>query len=186
MDTLTLNISPELWVSWPTGGGFQQVEVLINGVPLIELVRDVELPFAEAEFDRRIAEGEAHDDVGPRGRLAGDYLYLPPDLVGTPGGNLYGQPWKHGFNRAPNDPANQKSLMLQCTCGIAECWFLLARIEVRTDVVVWSDFEQFHRDWTYDLGPFAFDRNQYEAVLESLSCAEPEWGIEALARKYRE
>ncbi|MFY0540025.1 hypothetical protein [Nannocystis pusilla] len=27
----------------------------------------------------------------------------------------------------------------------------------RNEVVIWSDFKQFHRDWICDLGPFVFD-----------------------------
>jgi len=37
--------------------------------------------------------------------------------------------------------------VLGCTCGITECWFLLVRITVLDEVVIWSDFEQVHRPW---------------------------------------
>ena len=35
-----------------------QVELVVNGTPLLQLAHDVELPFAEAEYDERIAAGE--------------------------------------------------------------------------------------------------------------------------------
>lgn len=40
MNVLEIRITPDLYIRWPNGGGFQQVEMLINGVPLIDyLVR---------------------------------------------------------------------------------------------------------------------------------------------------
>ena len=145
------------YVAWPNGGGFQPVTICVNGIDLVELIRRVELPFAEAEYDRRYAAGER--DFGERGSLAGDYLCMSAMDTFLPSHNLLGAPYDHGFV-APRT----KSILLQCTCGITECWFLLARITVGEDRVVWSDFEQFHRDWTYDLR-FEFDRAEYEAQL---------------------
>lgn len=67
---------------------------------------------------------------------------------------------------APDDPRRRKATVLGCTCGITGCWFLLVRITMLDDVVLWSDFEQFHRPWIYTLGPFVFDRKAY---LEQLA-----------------
>lgn len=75
-----------------------------------------------------------------------------------------------GFVLAPDDPRLGKATLFSCTCGITECWFLLASVTVLDDVVVWSELEQFHRSWVYDLGPFVFDRAAYERALG----AEPE------------
>lgn len=149
-----LEIRPASPVRWPSGGGFQPYELRIDGRPLLELVRAEELPFAEREFDERTASGETEADLGPRGALAGDYLGLPASYTFLPSKNLLGAPYDRG-----------KSLLLQCTCGITECWFLLARVEVLDEHVTWSDFEQSHRDWRYDLGPFVFPRVAYEAAL---------------------
>jgi len=101
----------------------------------------VELPFAEAEFDRRIREGESPEELVPRGSLAGQYLYLSPGMTFRPSRNFLGEAYAHGFV-APCE----KSILLQCTCGITDCWFLLARITIEDDRVTWSAFEQFHRD----------------------------------------
>ncbi|MGC4115157.1 MAG: hypothetical protein QM765_11220 [Myxococcales bacterium] len=78
---------------------------------------------------------------------------------------MLGEPYKHCFKTSPDDPRNTKSLVLSCTCGVTECWFLLVSITVHPDRVEWSDFCQFHRDWHYDLGPFVFERKAYEAAL---------------------
>ena len=124
------------------------------------------MPHALREYDKRLAAGETAEDLGTRGALAGDYLYLAESDVFLPSQNLLGEPSRHGFETDAEDPRNQKSLLLSCTCGITDCWFLLATITVSTDAVVWSDFCQFHRDWRYDLGPFRFQRAPYEAQLE--------------------
>jgi hypothetical protein len=137
-------------VSWPGGGGFLPYELRINGRPLIDIVRECELPFAEREHDAA---------------LAGNYLYLPASLVFLPSENLLGKPYDHGFVLPQDDPRQTMSIVLQCTCGITECWFLLARIEVAGDRVTWSELRQFHRDWHYALGPFVFDREAYLAEL---------------------
>jgi len=56
-------------------------------------------------------------------------------------------------------------MLLRCTCGINECWFLLVTITVLDAFVVWTDFEQFHRHWVYDLGPFVFAKQAYLEAL---------------------
>ena len=165
MDTISLRIDTDLYVSWPNGGGFQQVEMRINDLPLIEIIRELELPFACAEWDERSAEGETADVIGERGWMAGDYLYLPPSQVLPPSRNFFGEPYANGFRTDPDDPVNTKSLLLSCTCGITDCWFLLATIEVCPDTVRWSEFQQFHREWEYKTPGFVFDRTQYASAF---------------------
>lgn len=153
---------------WTKGKSIEQVEILINDVPLIEIVREQELPYAEKEFDDCLAEGEERENLGSRGWLAGDYIYLRPELVFLPSQNFFGEPYNHGFLVEPDDPVNFKSLILECTCGIAECWFLLAKISVEKSIVRWDDFQQFHRDWRYQLA-FTFDRGTYEKAFSAAS-----------------
>ena len=85
MDRLELRVDPEQYVRWQNGGGFQPVEIRINGQPLIDLVREAELPFVQKEFEKRAAEAESPEDVT---LLAGDYLYLPSRLVFLPSRSL--------------------------------------------------------------------------------------------------
>lgn len=166
MDSIELRESPDLYVKWPGGGGFQQVEMRINGVPLTEIVREIELPYAQREWDQDVADGDTEDDIGPRGSLAGRYLYLPPEYVYAPSENFLGAAYDHGFLTAPDDPVNGKSLLLQCTCGIIDCWFLVADITLKGDKVIWSNFQQFHRNWEYAC-KFAFPRDEYFAAFRA-------------------
>lgn len=123
------------------------VEIFINGTSLRELVRSVELPFAAEE---------GHRD------LAGNYEGPFADAVLPPPRTLLGE------------DASHKVAVLECTCGIAGCWPLLATITRSGTTLTWSHFEQPYRSaarppvWRYDhLGPFVFDWAQYEGALAS-------------------
>jgi hypothetical protein len=165
LDRFEARVDPAGCIRWSGGGGFQPVELRVNGVGLIELVREIELPYAQSEFDRRVAAGETADELGPRGALAGNYLYPDAAKVFLPSRNLLGASYAQGFQTTLDDARSRKSLLLQCTCGIADCWLLLATITVGDTTIEWSDFCQFHRNWRYDLGPFIFDRATYESQL---------------------
>lgn len=165
LDQLEVRVDPALYIPRPDGGGFQPIELRVNGVGLIDLVRELELPYAFREYDADIAAGATAEELGPRGALAGQYSYPSSSDIFLPSRNLLGEPYPHGFGTAPDDPLNRKSLLLECECGNSGCWFLLATITVTDDTVVWSDFCQFHRDWKYDLGPLVFDRASYETQL---------------------
>jgi hypothetical protein len=148
------------------GARFRPARIAINGVDLIELVRAAELPHAEREIARRAAAGEAID-FGVDA-LAGNYHPMHLSAFAWPSRELLGEPSgaaARGFTLAPDDPRRGKATLLGCTCGITECWFLLVSITVLEDVVIWSDFEQFHRPWLYDLGPFVFDKPAYLRAL---------------------
>ena len=166
MDRFEARVEPVAYdFIWPEAEEYRRVELRVNGIGLIDMVREVELPFAVREYNDRVAAGESAADLGPRDGLAGNYIY--PTVASTfhPSRQLLGETYKHGFLTEVNDPRSGKSLLLGCTCGIIDCWFLLAKITVDEATVTWSDFIQFHRDWTYDLGPFVFDRREYEAQL---------------------
>ena len=141
-------------------------EIRINDRPLIDLVREVELPFAQEKYNEWIASGEDPSKVD---LIAGDYSYLPPWMVMFPSKHLLDEPYRiaeEGFILKPEDSRIGKTTILGCTCGILECWFLLARISLTETTVTWSDFQQFHRDWwTYNLGSFIFARQDYELQL---------------------
>ncbi|MEM7159722.1 MAG: hypothetical protein AAF799_43175 [Myxococcota bacterium] len=141
-------------------------EISINGEALVELVRRVERPFVDREIELRVADGEAREDIGD---FAGDYMSMSSDWLRLPRRELLDEPWDtaaKGFVLAPDDPQRGRATVLGCTCGIVECWFLMVRITVLDEVVVWSDFEQFHRHWIYGLGPYVFDKAEYLRELE--------------------
>ncbi|NUT06612.1 MAG: hypothetical protein HOV76_24360 [Hamadaea sp.] len=84
----------------------------------------------------------------------------------------YGQLDEHFLGRE-NPGLGPKTAVLACECGEVGCWPLMARIHPTGNLVVWKDFEQPHRptrDYT-TLGPFLFDREQYDSALEVL-CAD--------------
>lgn len=152
-------------VFWPDGGGFQPCAIVINDRDLIEWVREVERPYARREIaERRRDDPELELDVDD---LAGNYLHLTRRELALPSRHLFepSDDVRRGFSVPADDPVHAKTTVLECTCGVLECWFLLVRITLFDDFVVWSDFEQFHRDWVYDLGPFVFDRRAYERAL---------------------
>jgi len=143
---------------------FPDGEIRINGVPLLDIVRDAEHPFATEEYNKRTESGETGIY-----NLAGEYRYMQPSKYFLPNRNLLDEPYSLaaiGFRIPENDPQSQKATLLQCPCGVPDCWFLMARITLEENVILWSEFEQFHRDWKYDLR-FAFDRTAYERQLSA-------------------
>lgn len=137
----------------PNDDGVNELRIVINGRDLIELVREVELPFARREGNKSIA--------GSYAGLIGDERLLPPSK------HFLGEPSQRGYCY------DDKVMVLGCDCGIAGCWPLICRITADETSVVWSDFEQPHRSsgralpaWEYAaLGPFEFEREEYEAAL---------------------
>jgi hypothetical protein len=119
------------------------LDIRVDDRDLLEYVRETEKPFAAAE---------GHPD------LAGTYEALPAFMVLE----------KFALKKA------EKISLYDCDCGCFGCWPLRVRISVSDETVSWSEFEQPHRGqespvswWRYDkLGPFEFDRNDYEAALK--------------------
>lgn len=102
--------------------------------------------------------------------MAGGYIGLELRYVAAPSRHLLGEPvGPYGYT--------EKVTLLQCVCGEAGCWSLLARITLTTETLTWSDFEQPHRGpdsgaghWRYDaMRPLVFARSQYEAELQRLA-----------------
>lgn len=119
------------------------VEPVINDVALADLARAVELPSAEEAGQARLA--------GSYGGLDVQYLW--------PSRHFLGEPIEEWFG-------DGDTILLGCVCGEAGCWPLTARVDVDESTVHWSEFRMGHRDWDLsDLGPFVFDRDQYELAL---------------------
>lgn len=159
---LSLRVDLERRIEWPGGGGFQPVTLLVDGEDLIDTIARLERPFAEEERRTTLLLGEEPLELDD---LVGRYLNLSVAETFLPSRNFLGAPYDTGFLLAPDDPFRAKSALLQCTCGISECWLLMAHIEVQEDVVTWTDIGQFHRrHWDYGLS-FVFDREAYEHEL---------------------
>ncbi|MEU6716504.1 hypothetical protein ABZ897_33990 [Nonomuraea sp. NPDC046802] len=136
------------------------MEIAVDGVPLLELVRQAELPYARREQLERREEFAPE----PAPLLAGDYAYFSTRLYGWPERHYLGEPVEVAYNQDDDEV-----MLLGCTCGIAECWALLARIEVTESIVRWSGLRNNHRDWDVAgrLGPLEFSRQQYEQALRA-------------------
>lgn len=82
-------------------------------------------------------------------------------------------PLDEHFLGKENPGLGPKTVVLGCECGEVGCWPLMAQITPTGNLVVWSAFEQGHRptrDYS-QFGPFLFDREQYDAALQTL-CAD--------------
>ncbi|MFG2005108.1 hypothetical protein ACGFNU_38785 [Spirillospora sp. NPDC048911] len=138
------------------GGG--SIEIFIDGVRLLDLVRTAELPYARDE------QLERADEFVPEEAplLAGEYSSFLGRWTGWPTRHYLGEPVETAYNQEDDE-----TMLLGCMCGISECWALLARIEVTDSQVRWSGFRNNHRDWDLSatLGPFVFSRPQYEQAL---------------------
>ena len=181
-DKFELRVYPENYVSWgqsetsnPATGlnmlakmqgqesnfenaenGFQPIDIYINDKPFVEIIREAEESIIAKENLQRDKDSQL---------IAGDYFSLPASLTYLPCRNLLDQPDEFAFVTEPDDIHFGKSTLLGCTCGVLECWFIVAKITLTPTTVTWSNFAQFHFDYEYDLKPFVFEREKYESEL---------------------
>jgi hypothetical protein len=128
------------------GGVVSTLVPHLNGVPLPELVRVAELPFAR---------GEGSPD------LAGSYVGLLKEEVGWPSRHYLGDPVLSWFG-------DGDTVLLGCGCGDWGCWPFTAIVTVAEDTVAWSGYRTGHRDWHYrELREVTFDRSQYEEAVRA-------------------
>lgn len=104
----------------------------------------------------------------------------PPPVHRSHGGipvTPFGPPLAHHYLARRGAPFESGRLpVLGCACGIVDCWPFLARIVVDEDFVVWEDFSQGREAECYAaLGPFRFDRGEYEAELERIEAWRRTW-----------
>jgi hypothetical protein len=138
---------------------FRGCDILVDGVCLRNLVREVELPHALREQEER--QAAAAPDEEPPPLLAGDYISLPPSF-GWPSRHFLGEPDYMAYGQRDGE-----SMIFCCPCGDDGCWALMAKIEVTHQTVRWSGFRNNRRDWDLSaLGPFIFSRPDYERSLQ--------------------
>jgi len=145
IDTLRLDLEP-----WVIGKHHEyRVTIYVNDYNFLDLIREIELPFARREGSPK---------------MAGQYVGLRPKWVFAPS-----QFFLYGWSR-PRLPSNEVMLM-QCSCGEPGCWPLMTEVMITDVSVRWHPFWQPHRKqssragfWDYRaMRPFVFDRAQYEA-----------------------
>ncbi len=135
----------------PAGGnyadGLRQIRIEVNGTDLVDLVRQAELPSAQADDEEE---------------LAGTYVGLVPGYVRMDVASQFLGGAATSLFPGPED----KTALLSCNCGEVGCSPLLARVTVEDDTITWDEFEQPTRpDWDYDGFGFTFSRPQYEQAL---------------------
>lgn len=136
--------------------GFQPIDIFINNKNFLQLIREAEEPIIAKENLQRDEDSQL---------IAGNYLSLPASLTYLPCRNLLDEPDEFAFMIESDHIHFGKSTLLGCTCGVLECWFIVAKITLTPATVTWSNFGQFHFDYEYDIEPFIFERNQYESEL---------------------
>ena len=148
-------------VSWGQGQ-WPVVNIAVDGVPLVELVRAVELPFAQAEEAERAGDFTDFPPGTLTQQLAGDYIPLSSKFA-WPSRHYLGEPIE-----VPHGGDDGETMVLGCSCGINDCWALLTRITLAERTVTWSGFRNSGRSWDLSgLGPFVFSRSQYETSLRA-------------------
>ncbi|HVF84923.1 MAG TPA: hypothetical protein VM821_02995 [Abditibacteriaceae bacterium] len=131
----------------------RHVNFFINNQNLIDMVREVELPFATAEGSSCIA---------------GAYIGLPEKVALLPSEQLFGKP-EEDFR----DTDGRTCLLVCSACGESICWSLQAHVTLTETEGIWQSFRQPHRYhksqtsiWKYeDFGPFRFSRQEYSEAL---------------------
>lgn len=125
--------------------------IQINGVSLLNIVREFELPLLAAESRPSVDEMRAWP-------LANEHTAR----------SLRG--W--------SDYLDGTSTILDCKCGFTGCWPLTAKIIRTSTTVTWKRFTNFHRSghngkfsrWPYEqLGPFHFSRAQYDSEIKKIA-----------------
>jgi hypothetical protein len=110
----------------PTGGLVDAVDIFVNGRNLVDILREVELPF-------RAREGSPE--------RVNDYAGLPPGEIFLPSPRLLGEPTTY----YDHDSSEGKIAVLGRGCGEVGCWPFRVKTISQDDVVIWSGFEQPHR-----------------------------------------
>jgi hypothetical protein len=145
VDRVDFNVVP---VTDGPGRSFNGVAIIVNGTRLEDAARIVEMPHASAEH---------------KPALAGDYEPLALTDIGSDPTHFLGHPVATWFE-------DGDTVLMGCPCGEWACWPLTVRVDVTDVTVRWHDFRTGHRDWDLSgLGPFTFDRPQYEAALQAIS-----------------
>lgn len=127
-------------------GVFPTVVPHLDGVPLPDLIREIELPSARRE---------GNSD------LAGKYAGLLENSVRWPSRHYLGDPVLSWFG-------DGDTVLLGCDCGDWGCWPFTALVTVTKDTVLWSGYRTGHRDWDYrDLPDITIKRRQYEQAVRA-------------------
>jgi hypothetical protein len=123
------------------------LEIKIDGEPLEAIARRAELPSARANRQERLAGAYSGLTRLEAVRLPSRYFLSDPAL----------------------SAGSDETVLLGCDCGDWGCWPLFAKVDVSESTVTWQAFRNGHRPaWDLSgLGPFEFERGQYESALRT-------------------
>lgn len=128
-------------------GEYYAARIFINNTDLIDTLAKFEKPFAQKENQENIA--------GSYEGLSPEYLYE----------NLTGKPIFE----------DNKTIILECTCGCEGCWDFLVEIKENNREIIWTNFENIHRGreshnfWDYStFSDLKFDKTEYLQEISKL------------------
>ena len=109
-------------ISFPEDGSWSHaIDIFINDRKLMDIIRDVEMSFAEKEGNPNIA---------------GSYMGLSPEGLFPPSRYFYGE----------EKLKNGKIALYRCrSCGDIDCNTLLTKITKTPKLIIWHEFEQPNR-----------------------------------------
>lgn len=120
------------------------VEIYLNGRELVEILKEMETPYA-------LEEGH-------------------PSLAGAYGHN-YAKELYADLTEAMTEGTycHEKGAELLCCsgCGDRGCWSVLVMVKQDEDYVYWEQFRNNHRKWNYNIA-FCFVKKEYEAAMKQL------------------
>ncbi len=120
------------------------VEIYINGREIVQMLKEIEKPYAIEEGHPEIAGGYGHNS--PK--------FLYEDLLEALIEESYCS--KYGVE-----------LLCCSTCGESGCWSILVFINQDDEYVYWNRFEHNHRVWKYNIS-FKFKKDEYEKAMQQL------------------
>ena len=120
------------------------VEIYLNGREIVEILSEVEKPYAEEEGHPSLAGAYGHNYAK---ELYGDLAEAMTE------GSYF----------------QEKGVELLCCndCGDRGCWSVLVMIKQDEGYVYWEHFRNNHRKWDYDIS-FRFAKKDYEQAMQQL------------------
>jgi hypothetical protein len=95
-------------------------------------------------------------------------LPVPLELVAHPGHRL----WRGDPPLDEEHGTESRRVVLVCNDGLTGCGGATACITVSDQTVTWSDFRTVPDDRDVSIGPFAFERRQYEQRLATVEARD--------------
>ena len=133
----------ETWaITW--GFDYKVVEIYVDGEKLLDIIREIEAPYAKEEGYPELAGAYGH--ISPKDL----YFGLGTALIEN------------------SDACDNKVYLFCCEdCGDILCWSISFMVKEDEKYVYWYDFKHEHRNWKYDL-TFRFEKEENEEGLWEL------------------